>query len=128
MSVLIWIQTVCKGYQQTTKVADSKERVKRVWIQIRTNVMTARLSVGPDLGPNCLPRLSAEKKVASSKFYLQTFWTQIRLDKLLGLNSVPLIQKVLSTGHSKTIYIFTKYLHVANAHYVVQNTEILNEP
>ena len=25
-SVLIWVQTVCKGYQQTTKVA-SKERV-----------------------------------------------------------------------------------------------------
>ena len=58
MSVLIWIQTACKGYQQTTK--DSKERVKRVWIQIRT-VMSVRLSVGPDLGPNCLPRLSAEK-------------------------------------------------------------------
>ena len=27
-SVLIWIQTVCKGYQQMTKVATSKERVK----------------------------------------------------------------------------------------------------
>ena len=26
-SVLIWVQTVCKGYQRTTKVADSKERV-----------------------------------------------------------------------------------------------------
>ena len=28
MSVLIWVQTVCKGYQQMTKVAASKERVK----------------------------------------------------------------------------------------------------
>ena len=28
MSVLIWVQTVCKGYQQTTKFAASKERVK----------------------------------------------------------------------------------------------------
>ena len=28
--VLIWPQTVCKGYQQTTKVAASKERVKQV--------------------------------------------------------------------------------------------------
>ena len=27
LSVLIWIQTVCKGYQQKTKVAASKERV-----------------------------------------------------------------------------------------------------
>ena len=28
MSVLIGVQTVCKGYQQTTKVATSNERVK----------------------------------------------------------------------------------------------------
>ena len=28
LSVLIWVQTVCKGYQQTIKVAASKERVK----------------------------------------------------------------------------------------------------
>ena len=27
-SVLIWIQTVCKGCQQTTKVAASRQRVK----------------------------------------------------------------------------------------------------
>ena len=27
MSVLIWVQTVCKGYQQTTKVAASKGKV-----------------------------------------------------------------------------------------------------
>ena len=29
MSVLIWVQTVCKGYQQTTKVAVVKERVNK---------------------------------------------------------------------------------------------------
>ena len=28
LSVLIWIQTVCNGYQQMTKVAPSKESVK----------------------------------------------------------------------------------------------------
>ena len=28
LSVLIWVQTVCKGYQQMTKVAASLERVK----------------------------------------------------------------------------------------------------
>ena len=28
LSVLIWVQTVFKGYQQTTKVGISKERVK----------------------------------------------------------------------------------------------------
>ena len=27
LSVLIWVQTICKGYQQTTKVTLSKERV-----------------------------------------------------------------------------------------------------
>ena len=28
LSGLIWVQTVCKGYQQTTKVAPSEKRVK----------------------------------------------------------------------------------------------------
>ena len=28
LSGLIWVQTVCKGYQQTTKVAPSRQRVK----------------------------------------------------------------------------------------------------
>ena len=28
LSVLIWVQTVCKGYQQTTKIAANKEGVK----------------------------------------------------------------------------------------------------
>ena len=27
LSVLIWFQTVCKGYQQTTKFADNKEMI-----------------------------------------------------------------------------------------------------
>ena len=31
LSVLLWVQTVCKGYQQQTKVAASKERVES-WI------------------------------------------------------------------------------------------------
>ena len=30
VSFLIWVQTVCKGYQQKTKVATSKERVNKV--------------------------------------------------------------------------------------------------
>ena len=34
MSVLIWVQTVCKGYQLTTKVTASKERGK-TWIKWR---------------------------------------------------------------------------------------------
>ena len=31
---LIWVQTVCKGYQQTTKVATSMETVKTLFQQI----------------------------------------------------------------------------------------------
>ena len=35
LSVLIWVQTVCKGYQQTTKVSASKEIDKRgMWIYL----------------------------------------------------------------------------------------------
>ena len=33
----VWIQTVCKGYQQTTKVASCKERVKTVRLIICPN-------------------------------------------------------------------------------------------
>ena len=29
MSVLVWVQTVCKGYQQMTKVTTLKERIKK---------------------------------------------------------------------------------------------------
>ena len=31
LSVLIWVQTICKGLQQTTKVAASKEKSLRTW-------------------------------------------------------------------------------------------------
>ena len=33
MSVLIWVQTVCQGNQQTTKAAASKERAKHAVIR-----------------------------------------------------------------------------------------------
>ena len=32
MSVLIWVQTICISYQQTTKVSTGKERVKEVLV------------------------------------------------------------------------------------------------
>ena len=40
LSVLIWVQTVCKGYQQMTKVATSKERVKKYFISVLIWVQT----------------------------------------------------------------------------------------
>ena len=81
LSVLIWVQTVCKGYQQRTKVTAGKERV---WIQLRTEVywlfkinlsktlhvtdcQTAWIQIRPDLGPNSLQRLSTENKSCSWK-------------------------------------------------------------
>ena len=54
---LIWVETICKGYQQTTKVVASKEsgiKSFQCWIMFH--------SVGPDLGPNYLQRLSADDK------------------------------------------------------------------
>ena len=37
LSILIWVQTVCIGYQQTTKVATSKARVKDSGTQVSGN-------------------------------------------------------------------------------------------
>ena len=31
MSGLIWVQTVCKGYQQTTKAATCRQKVNSAW-------------------------------------------------------------------------------------------------
>ena len=36
--VLIWVQTVCKGYQQKTKVAASKERVINIYSFLNKNI------------------------------------------------------------------------------------------
>ena len=36
-----------------------RSECQKVWIQIRTD----RMSVGPDLGPNCFQRLSADDKI-----------------------------------------------------------------
>ena len=38
MSVLIWLQTVCKGYQQMTKMAAKKERVQLNFVVESKNV------------------------------------------------------------------------------------------
>ena len=40
MSVLIWVQTVYKGYHQTMKVAGSKERVQSVSFKRGQQLMT----------------------------------------------------------------------------------------
>ena len=44
LSGLIWVQTVCKGYQQTTKVATNKERVESVlaWHLLHTKLTTVK--------------------------------------------------------------------------------------
>ena len=73
LSVLILVQTVCKGYQQTTKATTSKEQQHSFRNTIRvSNSLDPdqdRHSVGPDLGPNCLQMLPTdnETKVAAHK-------------------------------------------------------------
>ena len=41
LSALIWVQTVRKGYQQTTKVAASKDVIFEPWHGISNNVVCA---------------------------------------------------------------------------------------
>ena len=83
--VLILAQTVCKGYQRTTKLfaiwvffrayfssqksAFLKKKIFRVSSGSEPN--QDRRFVGPDLGPNCMQRLSADDK---SRCYQGKFW------------------------------------------------------
>ena len=63
-SGLIWIKTFCKGYQQTTlfvvccflKIHVFEKSLNT----IRVSNSLAGQNVVPDLGPNCLQRLSAD--------------------------------------------------------------------
>ena len=52
LSVLIWVQTVCKGYQQTNGFDLHQESQDQC-------------SVGSDLDPNCSQRVSVDNKVAT---------------------------------------------------------------
>ena len=40
-------------------------------------ITSDRQSVGPDLGPNCLQRLSADDKVTASKASLEAFYKRL---------------------------------------------------
>ena len=43
MSVLIWVQTICKGYQRTTKVVASKERAQQLDKNYSVSPLTSSL-------------------------------------------------------------------------------------
>ena len=53
--VLIWVKTVCKGYQKTTKIPASKDRVKsevgikiiKIWCDFRDDSSTVVMSDTP---------------------------------------------------------------------------------
>ena len=61
MLVLIWVQTVCKSYQQTSK--DSKTTFRNtIRVSNSLDPYQDRHSGGPDLGPNRLQKLSADAK------------------------------------------------------------------
>ena len=53
LSVLIWVQTVCKGYQQTTKVATSKTAIQQVSIKTRQGNMLSHKSIFNFLNSHC---------------------------------------------------------------------------
>ena len=40
LSGLIWVQTVCKDYQQMTKVATSRERVKALYVKVNNQTQS----------------------------------------------------------------------------------------
>ena len=44
MSVLIWVQTVCKGYRETTKVVASKERVLTISVMSGSSGLGSAIS------------------------------------------------------------------------------------
>ena len=60
MSGLILVQTVFKGYQQTQDQA-------RHYDQAQQNFVRPDQNVRPDLGPNCLQRLSADNTMQIGK-------------------------------------------------------------
>ena len=71
LSVLIWVQTVCKGYQQTTKVATSKERFHI----IHPIIFHTFLFTKYDLCHNYLNSQPASGDLSSVNTF--TMWTQI---------------------------------------------------
>ena len=66
LSCMIWVQTVCKCYQQTTLAGKELKARERCifWfvflLRSLEHLDQARCFVWPDLGPNCLQRLSAD--------------------------------------------------------------------
>ena len=60
LSVLIWIQTVCKGYQQASGFDPHQDQLS-VGSKSGFDPHQDQCSVGSDLDPNCLQRLSADK-------------------------------------------------------------------
>ena len=80
LSVLIWVQTLCKGYQQTTKVAASKERVKSIVTETISNKFSWPKDVLAIETPHDTPALC--NTLAHNKSYLLT-----TIARLLKLNS-----------------------------------------
>ena len=79
LSGLIWVQIVCTGYQQTTLVGHpsidfffSKKILSGIpSVSNSLDPDQAQHFVGPDLGPNCLQRLSADEINKKSANYSQ---------------------------------------------------------
>ena len=108
MSVLIWVQSICKGYQQMTKVAASKERVNplHVWYYLSTAFLLK----------NYIFAKNSIRNVISVK----QFWIQIRLDVLSGLIWIQTVckgyqQKMLAGKESNLCFISLSWIYCKEA-------------
>ena len=90
LSVLIWVQTIHKGYQQMTKVAASKERVNKVphilviYQTYRKTVNSFTLEI-PSISTNC--RHATVLTFISPNYLLLAFFKHSELIKLYELNT-----------------------------------------
>ena len=104
---MIWVQTVCKGYQQMTKDSTFHTRVAHAWslcmlfLTIFFNIIffskkkkiltvsnsrdpdQAQHSVQPDLGLNCLQRLSADNILPQLAYSGNNFTAVITMNILM---------------------------------------------
>ena len=106
-SVLIWVKTVCKGYQLTTNVAQTHKlnpsEIKFVWgllkkINILTHCMLGNFSCFCCCLLTSFKIIFFEKILSGTLSECQTVWTQIRTDIL----SVLIWVQTVCKGYQQT--------------------------
>ena len=105
---LIWVQTVCQGYQQMTlQIRPNDWSGSRLFAKVISR-WHSRSGPMTDLGPNCFPRLSADDTPDQARWLIwvqtvsqgyQQMTLQIRPDNWSGSKLFP---KVISRWHSRS--------------------------